>query len=176
MKLDNKKKIFVIGNSGCGKTTLAKRLSKKLKIDHYNLDDIYFEKKFTKKRSIEDCKKRLSELIRGKDLWIVEGVYTNWTDLVRDEADIIIWIECSVNLATYRVFKRYFTKGIKRGESFRDFINLIKYVRSYHDIRDKTKESKYQSFRDFLKNDSKKTIFLQGAKELKEFMYEIDEL
>ena len=39
------KKIFILGRAGSGKTNLAYKLSKKLKIKVFELDDIVFESK-----------------------------------------------------------------------------------------------------------------------------------
>jgi len=44
-------KIFILGTSGSGKTTLAKQISEKRNIPHYNLDNFFWYKKFSKKEA-----------------------------------------------------------------------------------------------------------------------------
>ena len=58
-----------------GKTTLAKKISKKLNIQHYDLDDLFWERKYDLKRSHEECTKRLKKIAKKKQ-WIIEGVFS----------------------------------------------------------------------------------------------------
>ena len=82
-------KIFIIGTMGSGKTTLAERLSKELKIRHYGLDDVYYSKKYTKKRKEDVRERKLNELLKKKK-WIIEGVFNNWTEEIFKKADLVI--------------------------------------------------------------------------------------
>jgi len=66
LKIKNEKdlnKIFILGSSGSGKTFLANLLSKKLNIPSYDLDDIFWYKKYTKKRAREIKKVHYSSII-----------------------------------------------------------------------------------------------------------------
>ncbi len=58
----NLKRIFILGNMGSGKSTLAKKISKKLNISHYDLDDIFWSRKFNKKRNYKLRDKKFREL------------------------------------------------------------------------------------------------------------------
>lgn len=44
------RKILVIGDAGRGKTTMSRKLSKKLGIKHIQMDNIIWKKKYTHKR------------------------------------------------------------------------------------------------------------------------------
>lgn len=49
-------RIYIIGNSGSGKSYLSQILSKRCNINHFDLDDIFWETKFTVKRLEEEKK------------------------------------------------------------------------------------------------------------------------
>lgn len=71
-------KIHIIGCSGSGKTYLANALSKKYNISHFDLDDIQWDnnaKEYGKKRTLDERKALLQEILYNNDEWIIEGVY-----------------------------------------------------------------------------------------------------
>ena len=71
-------KIHIIGCSGSGKTYLATALSKKYNIPHFDLDDIQWDnnaKEYGKKRTLDERKALLQEILYNNDEWIIEGVY-----------------------------------------------------------------------------------------------------
>jgi adenylate kinase family enzyme len=51
---------------------LAKTLSKKFSIPNFDLDDIFWEQKYIKKRSEKEKKIKLSKLIKENKYWIIE--------------------------------------------------------------------------------------------------------
>lgn len=74
-------KIHIIGCSGSGKTYLANALSKKYSISHFDLDDIQWDnnaKEYGKKRTLDERKALLQEILYNNDEWIIEGVYYAW--------------------------------------------------------------------------------------------------
>ena len=85
-------KIHIIGCSGSGKTYLANALSKKYNISHFDLDDIQWDnnaKEYGKKRTLDERKALLQEILYNNDEWIIEGVYYAWVQQSFDEADKI---------------------------------------------------------------------------------------
>ena len=75
-------KIHIIGCSGRGKTYLAKKLSNKYNIPHYDLDDIYWDnssQEYGIKTSAEKRDKLLQNILE-KDDWIIEGIYYKWLE------------------------------------------------------------------------------------------------
>ena len=67
-------KIHIIGCSGTGKTYLAKKLSNKYNIPHYDLDNIYWDNSSEKYQIKTEVEKReiLFTNILEKDSWIKE--------------------------------------------------------------------------------------------------------
>lgn len=83
MKNKVPKKIHIIGSVGSGKTTLAKKLSEKLNIPFYELDNVMWKRKKSGdvRRTDEERKEYLNSIIHY-ETWIIEGVHNG--DWVKD--------------------------------------------------------------------------------------------
>jgi adenylate kinase family enzyme len=85
------KKILIMGDAGRGKTTFAEKLSEKLNIPKYSLDDFFWEVKFTKLRGAEKDVEMARECFE-KDEWIVEGGTRRMLILGIPKADKIFYL------------------------------------------------------------------------------------
>jgi len=121
------KRIYIIGNSASGKSSLARQLSKILKIKSYDLDDFYWQRKFTKKRNPLQVEKLVKKVIRKKR-WIIEGVYSSCITCSLDKADMIVWLDYPVHVITWRLLKRQ----IKRREKMRSTLDFLHYAWDYY--------------------------------------------
>lgn len=88
------KRIIIIGTSGCGKTTLAKRLSKILNIPSYDLDDYYWLPKWQPQTDKEFVK--IVDKLSNKKTWIMNGNYSKVNHFIWDRSDTIIWLDYSL--------------------------------------------------------------------------------
>ena len=114
-------KIHIIGCSGSGKTYLANALSKKYNISHFDLDDIQWDnnaKEYGKKRTLDERKALLQEILYNNDEWIVEGVYYAWVRQSFDEADKIYDFRYAWLLYKSRIIMRSIKRklGIQKGK------------------------------------------------------------
>ncbi len=120
------KKIIIIGEAGRGKSTLAKKLSKKLNIPHFSTDDFYWETKFTIPRDKEKSLALINEQY-AKNEWIIEGT-TQW--LIKpalDDADMIIYLYFkNIWHQWFYISKRYFER--KNTHHREKLIPLLKHV------------------------------------------------
>ena len=163
-------KIFIIGISGSGKTYLSKKLSEIYGIEARDLDDIFWEEKYTKKRSEGECQKILENEIKDKKDWIYEGIYDTWTKKLMEDADKIIWLDMPKNLMTYRIIKRWWDRRKETTESILEMLSLVKFQRNYRKIRKGKVKSFYQSHRENLEKYKDKLIILKTQKDFDDFI------
>ncbi|MDO8618480.1 MAG: AAA family ATPase [Candidatus Daviesbacteria bacterium] len=133
-------RIFIVGSPGAGKTTLAKRLSKKFGIPHYDLDEIRFPD-IDIKRSDEEAQPYVKKLTE-KPSFIIEGIYISWIEKYLKDADKIIFLDTPFVVAIFRVIRRYL-QNLLQGHFRHSFIStlvLIKNMTIYHFYQ---KESDY---------------------------------
>ncbi|RCW39739.1 AAA family ATPase [Paenibacillus prosopidis] len=103
------RKVHIIGSVGSGKTTLARNLSTKLNIPHYELDNVVWKRHKTKdiKRTDEERDQHLSAIIQS-DAWIVEGAhYNEWVFQSFNNADLIIFLDTDHLKRKYRIVRRF---------------------------------------------------------------------
>lgn len=103
------KKIYIIGPVASGKTTLARKLSKKLNIKMYELDKIVWDDARGVKRSDEEIALLFANILNKKS-WIIEDVGRNKFREGIKVADIVYYI----NLSKICLYKRVILRWIKQ--------------------------------------------------------------
>ncbi len=163
-KIFKSKKILVIGESGRGKTTLAKALSEKLNIPLYSTDDFLWKKKFTERHDRQESIKKI-DLVYQTDEWIVEGSSSHLYKSALDKADVIIHLKWS------NIFSQWFTlikrKTTRDYESIADLLKMLIYVtrKRFGIANDKEKTNKA-----LLEPHLHKTIKLKSYKEINDLL------
>ncbi len=103
-------KIYIIGPTGSGKSTLGKSLSKKHNTKCYELDlFVYDDENNHVKRTDEERNKMLNNMLKKKT-WIAEDVGRSKFEIIKEQADIIYYI----NIPHIIVYKRVITRWIKQ--------------------------------------------------------------
>ena len=70
-------RILIFGNSGSGKSSLAKALSAHYRAEHLDLDTIAWEADRPGVRApFEESRNALLRFIRGAESWVIEGCYS----------------------------------------------------------------------------------------------------
>ncbi len=105
-------KIVIIGTSACGKTTLAKKLSKILKCDCTDLDDLHWTTGWKQRDPSE--KIALIEKAVEKPSWVISGNYTKSASLIWPHSDMIIWLDIPLITLLFRATKRSIRRIIKK--------------------------------------------------------------
>lgn len=130
-------KIHIIGCSGSGKTYLAKQLSKKYHIPHFDLDDIQWDnqaKGYGVKRPVSERSTLLQEIL-ANDEWIIEGVYYSWVQQSFEEADKIYVLDMPGYIYKSRIIIRSIKRklGIEKGkkENWKSIYNLLKWTDTF---------------------------------------------
>lgn len=127
-------KIHIIGCSGSGKTYFAEKLSQKLSIPCFDLDDIHWDNtanNYDVKMQTDKRNALLQEILRN-DNWIIEGVYYGWVgDCFRD-ADIIYVLETPRIVYRYRILKRFIKRKLRlekgKNETLKSIYSLIRWT------------------------------------------------
>ena len=106
------RRILILGASGAGKTTFARKLSEGLDLPHVELDSLYWGPNWTpvNRKVFLD---RVATVVEG-ERWIAEGDYDLGVDLLRSRSEQIVWIDRSLPVTLVQVFWRTFTRALTR--------------------------------------------------------------
>ncbi len=96
----------MVGTSGSGKTTFARRLAQVLGRDHIELDALHWGPDWTPRPEFPD----LVRAAVAAETWIVDGNYRGVRDLVWGRATAIVWLNYPFRV----VFGRALARTIKR--------------------------------------------------------------
>jgi adenylate kinase family enzyme len=102
----------VVGITGSGKTTLARRLARQLHIPHVELDALFWGPQWTA-RPPEVFQVLTAEALRG-EAWTADGNYSRVRPIVWGRANVLIWLDYRLPLIlwrlTVRIWQRFFTQ------------------------------------------------------------------
>ena len=133
-------KIIIFGLTASGKTTLAKKISKILKIKIYCTEDLVYKKKWTLKVTKEEFLKSLEKIIK-KEKWIIEGVHSEWLSPALPKADLIIFTNPNKIIITKRGLKR----SIQQKDNLKEILKILYWINRwgpnwYRKCKSKSKE------------------------------------
>lgn len=133
-------KIHIIGGPGSGKTFLAEKLSKKLGIPHYDLDEFQWDNQsdsYGVKRNPDERDRLLANVLNHKD-WIIEGVYYAWCQQCFADADKIYVLNVPRHQYQYRIIRRFIRRklGLEKGkkETLKSLSQLLKWADKYQQV------------------------------------------
>ncbi len=155
-------KIYIIGSPGSGKTTLAKVLSKRYNIKHYELDCIvYDDNNNHRKRTKEEIEKLFSTILKNKS-FIIEDVGRNKFKKGRDICDKIYYIKLNKARIYKQMISRWFKQRLGKEKynyppTIHQFFETIKDVRNYSKI-EKTRLSELNKYKDKMTFLNKKEL------------------
>jgi adenylate kinase family enzyme len=103
------RRIAVVGTTGSGKTTVARRLAAHHRVPHVELDALHWGPNWAEP-SAEDFRARVQDALPGTG-WVVDGGYHGKLgDLVLEQADLVVWLDPP--LAT--ILRRLWTRTLAR--------------------------------------------------------------
>ncbi|MDT4954353.1 MAG: hypothetical protein QOJ02_2491 [Acidobacteriota bacterium] len=94
----------MIGSGGAGKSTFAKRLGARLKINVVHLDSIYWSPGWVETPKAEWLK-TVEELLK-RESWIIDGNYSSTLELRLQSCDTVIFLDRPRSVCLWRVLKR----------------------------------------------------------------------
>ncbi|EPL9568586.1 AAA family ATPase [Providencia rettgeri] len=128
-------KICIIGTSGVGKTTLAKRLYQEFNIPMYEFDDIYWDKTGDeyRKNSPDIIQSRVSGVL-SQEAWIVEGAYDKRLLPFFNDSMLIIHLTESHRVCAARIIKRFIFARLARKrpkETWKNTRELLSFTKEF---------------------------------------------
>ena len=84
-------RISVVGNTGSGKTTVAKAIAAKLGLPHLELDGVFHQADW-QPLDTDEFRRIVSEFTAAEG-WVVDGNYSAVNDIVWAGADTVIWLD-----------------------------------------------------------------------------------
>lgn len=100
------KKIIMIGCGGAGKSTLARKLGKKLSLPVYHLDRLFWQPGWVSIN--KEHMRELQEKIVSGEEWIMDGNYSSTLDLRLAACDTVIYLNYPTWRCLYGILKRRF--------------------------------------------------------------------
>lgn len=112
---DHLHRIVVVGTSGVGKSTFAKRLATILSIPHVELDALHWEPNWTE---APDFRERVTQAVATPS-WAIDGNYGKVREIIWQQARTLIWLDFPM----YVIFARALKRAIKRAATREELWN-----------------------------------------------------
>jgi adenylate kinase family enzyme len=110
------RRIVIVGCTGSGKTTLARRLSTRLGLPHVELDSIYHQPGWAPLPA-DEFRQRVDARLDDAIGWIVDGNYNDAVgERLQRRADTIVWLDLPRFLVLQRVASRTVRRYVTREE------------------------------------------------------------
>jgi adenylate kinase family enzyme len=108
------RRVRVVGTSGAGKTTFARRLAAALDAPHVELDEVFWGPGWTMRDAQEG---RADVRARTRtDAWVADGNWANKLGDALDDADAVVWLDYPRRVVMARVVRRTLWRGLTRRE------------------------------------------------------------
>ncbi|MDT3429260.1 adenylate kinase family enzyme [Paenibacillus forsythiae] len=100
-------KIRIIGACGSGKSYIAKKLSDKYGINHYEMDNLVWDRSAVNLRFPIEVRNSMLDEIIHKENWILEGTHYKWGQESFRKADLIFILQPNRYIRNLRVIQRF---------------------------------------------------------------------
>jgi adenylate kinase family enzyme len=108
------RRISVVGNSGSGKTTIARGVAAALGVPHLELDAVFHQPGWQPLETSE-FRRIVAEFTAGPG-WVVDGNYSKVRDIVWGRADTVIWVDPPRHRVMRQLLRRTLHRMATRAE------------------------------------------------------------
>jgi adenylate kinase family enzyme len=105
-------RIAVVGNSGTGKTSMARHLAQRLQVPHTELDAIFHQPGWTE-LDVTEFRRRVGVLV-AEPRWVIDGNYRQVRDLIWARADTVVWLDLPRHVVMRRIIWRTVSRALTR--------------------------------------------------------------
>jgi adenylate kinase family enzyme len=105
-------RLYLVGTSGSGKTTFAKKLAASLNLQHLELDSIHHQANWTP-LPVDDFRLAVDDFTSRSD-WVIDGNYGTVQDIILERCTAVVILDYSRSLVMRRVIRRTLTRMITR--------------------------------------------------------------
>lgn len=107
-------RINVIGTSGSGKSTVAKKIAKKLSIPYVEMDRIFWGPNWSCPSDEEFFTNLKNEI--SSDKWVLDGNYTRTIPIKWKKAQLIVWVDLPFKNTLYQAVTRAYKRAKSKDE------------------------------------------------------------
>ncbi len=107
-------RINVVGTSGCGKSTVSKRIAERLNIPYIQLDELYWKPNWAESTD-EELFPKLEKAL-SHDEWVLDGNYNRTTSIKWKRVQMVVYLDLPFHIVLYRIIRRSLLRGIKNEE------------------------------------------------------------
>lgn len=108
------KRINIIGTTGSGKSTFARRLAEKLGYPCIHMDQLFWKSGWVHS-SDEEFIPKIEAVVSG-DTWVLDGNYSRTNGIKWKHADTVIWLDYSYSRTFVQLLKRTINRAVTREE------------------------------------------------------------
>ena len=133
------KKVLIFGNSGAGKTTLAKKLSDKFTLAHLDLDNLaWLNIQPPKRKPVKESIRAIDDFLLGNSGWVIEGCYSDLLAYVSKKANEVVFLNPGTDACIKNCENRPWEphKYTSKDEQDKNLDMLIDWVKDYETRED----------------------------------------
>lgn len=166
-------KIVIIGSTGGGKSTLARKLGSILDIKVVHLDRIFWQHGWKEKP--RDTRIDIMQNLVREKRWIIEGTYLGSSEPRLNAADTIIFLDIPLLLCLWRLMKRHreYRRRPRRDIPIGsiDKLNLFSILKvlAFPFRGRRTLKQKLRNYK------AKQIIWLRSRKEVEDFLAQLEQ-
>jgi adenylate kinase family enzyme len=105
-------RIAVIGNTGSGKTTVARSVAEVFGITHIELDALHWEADW-KEAPREVFRERVRKAVK-EESWVSDGNYSKVRDILWGRADTVVWLDYPFHVSFFWLLKRTISRVLTK--------------------------------------------------------------